>query len=536
MPNAPPWAIVSKRRTPKTRHCTLRATETVTPSPSESPLRTAWNLDLTSTSILNFSADDDDASIPPAIPPSDDPDPDSDSDFSFSMTTADPFPPGRFVELMRPLLDGPPPSLSNPTKDAHDTIRYNLGTALSRVLLTLKDASNASFITDSPDFWNLRHGTTDDPKPVPSLPDKPVEPSEYDSKYKWRKYTTDLRDYTVCKQACDQILLWMDKVYDGLLDDKKIRDAFPLNFTPQQAFEHIETISNFKLTANSRSTALETQLGAPYDPIAGPQKYFKQLKDTQTAIGSLGRVYTVTDMRLIVTATAAFTAYFGEGSSDFSSSLKKWNEQEERMQGNADYETTVFPAFQKYWIDELKRLQICAPVRANLMEIAEDTAVSAAKTNELEHTIAGLQAKITCLEQRANATPTDEASVLSAITDPAFIQAFAALTNPTASTTVTPPPPPRKNRRDDRNQLSSEERGRLHVEKMKRVYGPKGRPYKLYCWGCGLTFNHKTGRCKALSTDEKRKYAAATFANTMGGSTENFDRVGKHEGDFDPRF
>ena len=157
------------------------------------------------------------------------------------------------------------------------------------------------------------------------------------------------------------------------------------------------------------------------------------------------------------------------------------------------------------------------------MEIAEDTAVSAAKTNQLKHTIAGLEAKITCLEQRANATPTDEASILSAITDPAFVQAFAALTNPTASTTVTPPPPPRKHRRGDRNQLSSKERGRQHVLRMKSQFGPKGRPYKLYCWGCGLTYNHKTGCCTELSADEKTKYAVATMANPMGGSTDKFD-------------
>ena len=168
------------------------------------------------------------------------------------------------------------------------------------------------------------------------------------------------------------------------------------------------------------------------------------------------------------------------------------------------------------------------------MEIAEDTAVSTAKTNQLEHTIAGLQAKIATLEQRNNASPSDEASVLSAITDPAFLQAFAALTTPTAPTTVSPAPTPRGDRRF--SYAERRERGRQHVERMKQQYGPKGRPYNLYCWECGLTFNHKTGRCKKLSRDEKSKYEAATMANPMGGSTDNFDRVGKFEGDFDPQF
>ena len=62
------------------------------------------------------------------------------------------------------------------------------------------------------------------------------------------------------------------------------------------------------MTALNRSIALETKLETPYDPITGPQTYFKQLTDTQDALAALGKVYAVTDMRLVVKATAAFTA------------------------------------------------------------------------------------------------------------------------------------------------------------------------------------------------------------------------------------
>ena len=370
MPDNTPWAIVSNHRTKKRRDS--ETAETVTPSPSNSLARPTYNLDLTSTSILNFltddepsippTIDDDEPSIPPTNQPSPDPDPDSDSDCDFDMTNTERFPPGRFTALMRDQLNGPPPSYPNPTKDIYDDIRYKTGTALSTITLSLKDASNASFITDSPADWNLRHGTTNNPKTVPSLPDKPEEPSENDSKYKWRIYTNDLRNYETCQQICTQVLSWLDKVYPGLLDDKKIRDAFPLDLTPQQAFKHIEDNSHFKMTALNRSIALETKLETPYDPITGPQTYFKQLKDTQDALAALGKVYAVTDMRLVVKATAAFTAYFGESSSAFSMSTKVWNAMEEKLQGNTDYATTVFPEFKKYWIPELTRLQTCNPV------------------------------------------------------------------------------------------------------------------------------------------------------------------------------
>ena len=259
MPDNNTWAIVSKHRTKKRRDSEIA--ETVTPSPSNSLTRATYNLDLTPTAIFHFSTDDapsipptinaDEPSIPPPNQPTTDPDSDSDSDYDFAMTTTAHFPTGHFAALMREQLDGPPPSYPNPTKDIHDDIRYKSGTALSTITLSFKNASNASFITDSHTDWNIRHGTTDSPETAPSLPKKPVEPSEYDSKYKWRIYTLDLRNYEMCKQICTQVLSWLDKVYPGLLDDKKIRDAFPLDLTPQEAFKHIEDNSHFKMTALS---------------------------------------------------------------------------------------------------------------------------------------------------------------------------------------------------------------------------------------------------------------------------------------------
>jgi len=72
----------------------------------------------------------------------------------------------------------------------------------------------------------------------------------------------------------------------------------------------------------------------------------------------------------------------------------------------------------------------------------------------------------------------------------------------------------------------------LTAESYRDHNGGKGLMFKKYCVKCGCNTMHWSRQCPHLSKEERRKYKAAGFNNTMGGSNKFMERKGKHQADF----
>ena len=417
--------------------------------------------------------------------------------------------------------------LSAATRDEYEKFRRNMGACFTKIPLEMDETKDASFLVDDETKWNARHGTVG--ITLPAFPKHPGIETSGLTRYERTKLKRETTVHTTCKYLCTQGLDFMDKVFPGQFNTVKEDGAFKLNYTLQDAFDHLAKTLHFEVTTKYKYPTLLTELDAPYDVVAGPGPYFLKLIDTQAAIQSFGPIYAATanDAVLVLKGLTAFRKAYGEDA--LLPSTKDWDKIDARLQLTPNqYQATIFNEFQTFWMKELQRLrhiQGGGQVQVNLAEVTEDHELTNARVNHHAQTIAALQAELAELrqiQQQAPAPiPDDLQTVLSNLTT--VTTKLAAGTVTTAPITVATP-----------SVRSSYQAKRVaRWENIKKMNGGRGRLYNQYCWHCGLTPNHTAAGCNSLTPEQKEKYKAATLHNRMGGSMKYLERAGKYESDFD---
>ena len=122
----------------------------------------------------------------------------------------------------------------------------SIANILSTNLVEMNNATNASLFADTKTAWNQCYGTTN--KTLLTLPKRPMHQQGAISA-KRSNYKPNLCNYMPCDTIHNQVLKYLDKVYNGKLNNVKVQDAFPLNYTPQEALAHIASNLHFKLPA-----------------------------------------------------------------------------------------------------------------------------------------------------------------------------------------------------------------------------------------------------------------------------------------------
>lgn len=412
--------------------------------------------------------------------------------------------------------------LSAATRDEYVKFRRNMGACYTKVPLEMDETKNASFLVDDETKWNAWHGTVN--KTLPAFPKHPGFETSGLTRYERTKLKRETTVHTTCKYLCTQGLDFMDKVFPGQFNEVKEDGAFKLNYTLQDAFDHLAKTLHFEVTTKYKYQTVMTELDAPYDAVAGPGSYFLKLIETQDAIKSFGPLYaaSATDAVLVLKGLTAFRKAYGEKT--LLLSTQKWDAIDEGLQLTPNqYQAKIFSEFQKFWMKELQSLrhiQAGGQVQVNLAEVTEDQELTSARVNHHAQTIAALQAELAELRH----IPDDLQTVLSNLTT--VTTKLAAGTVTTAPITVATPPV-------RSSYKERQERRAARWENIKKLNGGKGRLYDQYCWHCGLTPNHTAAICHSLTTTQKEQYKGATLHNRMGGSTKYLERAGKYERDFD---
>jgi hypothetical protein len=296
--------------------------------------------------------------------------------------------------------------LTQATRDEYVKFRYDLGSCLAKIPIEMIATQNASFLVDDKAKWNARHGTIG--KTLPPIPAHPGFGVRTNTSFDRDKNKREQRVFTLCENLRTQGLDYVDAVFPGQFNTVKEHGAFALNYTLQKAFAHLAKNLHFEITTKKKYPTLMEGLKIPYDPIAGPGPYFEQLIKTQVAIKSLGPLYeaSATDAVLVLNALTAIQATYDEKTLVMAN--HKWDAIDGTMQTTPQYQTTIFDAFQTFWMKELIVLQgIAAPkeVRANLAEVTEEQELASARLNQQAETIAALSAEVANLRHNQAPAP-----------------------------------------------------------------------------------------------------------------------------------
>lgn len=145
------------------------------------------------------------------------------------MTTTTTFPTGSFEGMILVQTNKPTPRYKNLTQDAFGAHQQRMGNALATVLVEMDNTYNASFITNTANVWNKRHGTSN--QPLPKLPKRPTRVLG-GSKEDRETFKRELCNFMLCNKIQNQVLAYIDKVYNRKLDNAQKTWSVPPDVYP----------------------------------------------------------------------------------------------------------------------------------------------------------------------------------------------------------------------------------------------------------------------------------------------------------------
>ena len=182
--------------------------------------------------------------------------------------------------------------------------REAMGTALT-VLTCNRYSGGYAWLVDTADTHSKRMGMPSKPPDMPVRPEV-VGPTAGSTLYK--QYKLDLKHYQQCKKVRVACLKLIEQKFPDCLELKKNRYGLPMNFTLQQAFEHLQEEHNTEVSKMEASLQIQRQVMAHSythkDSLSCPT-FLKQLEEDKEDIDILG-TSTISYSHLILCAQQAF--------------------------------------------------------------------------------------------------------------------------------------------------------------------------------------------------------------------------------------
>ena len=427
------------------------------------------------------------------------------------------------------LYDGQRPSPISINK-----ARKLLAAAYAAVPCEMEEAGvhGHAWIIEEDKEWIARGGTK-----LVTTPTKPIKDTTYEVS-KQLEYADKLDSYKLynhlMQEGKEKIIVWFGR---PLFVDLHIDGILPITTTPKELLQHLASTYAQGRDHRRHMEQVEKEFNKAFDPTKPVEVYFMQLQEARTDADLLGQPYS--DQQAMNKALKQFEKHFEK---DAYKAEKRWNEKT----GIKDW-----TAFKTYWKDEIHQWETVSKSsrRANQAVIEHvDTQVS-----EMRAEVAALQAENRSYQEgRSHAFNTeriqfaqalqaeqsrrqgsdDSVSTMTDYVDQRFnaISKQIAGLQANAHGSRQDTAPTYQSTEDLSGLLETARRRR--PDAYKHLNEGKGKRFTKYCWHCGCNTTHGTKKCYELSPEQKARYGAASFDDTMGGSTKFLARRGHYQIDY----
>ena len=391
-------------------------------------------------------------------------------------------------------------SCTNPSSSKLDLthiIRFRelLGTALAQIPCS-KYSGGYAWLADDLTTYQGRVGTA---VGHPDMPTRPAEVPATATSSEYKQYKRDLKHYLYCEKIRTAALGIIEHKFPGELELKKTRLGLPLNFTIQNAFQHLEAEHGSEL--NRTETTLRIQknvMTRAYIHSSGCTAFLKGLEIDKEDVEILG-TSEITYAHLIMCAQQAFRNTLKKAT--IRDIDKEWKDEKSRLNIQRDDKPT-WNRFMLFYANAFKEKE-----EDGILTDSRARAKSAVELSDMKAIMEDQADAMEALHSAFNAMVTD-GKVPGTIDKPRVDDAATALTESTMTHADIVKIIQSVNNETNKNK-------KRHTPRDHGTKTNTWRQWKHFCHTHGVNLNHASGDCPRPNEGHKNE---ATKCSPCGGN------------------